>query len=244
MIADKIGHALRDNYPSEMIAGAKKFMKAHGFKFNGKEVTLDKVTECDILPKTTHSSPYVFDNFGNAVPLQERNEGFLHQRQEEPSTALAVHSTAFAPSDVLLPSSCYSSWPVVTPPVRSRPKNRRACDLTASLTTTAPSLQHFLSSRNEWNAVPAYDLFALGVPMDGRDIEQSLQALKDFTNGCGSEIEVGLKSLALEQSFRIDEDNEDDDEFINEINSLPLSGNDDNSLSDFLISCLQRAVDI
>jgi len=80
--------------------------------------------------------------------------------------------------------------------------------------------------------------------MDGREIEHSLQGLKDFTSGCGSEIEVGLKSLALEQSFRIDVDEDDDDDFINEINSLPLSGNDDNSLSDLLISCLERAVDM
>jgi hypothetical protein len=239
VIADKIGHALRDNYPAEMIVGAIKFMKVHGFKLEGREVTVDNGTECDILPNTVASTSCVFDSFGNAVPNQEGNEGFLHQRQEEHSTEVAVYGGAvFAQNDAS--SSFYSSLPVFAPPtMKAMPENRCAGNV-----FTAPSLQHVLSSRQEWNVGPAHNLFAFGVPMDGREIDYNLQELRDFNQGCGSEIEVGLSSFAsaLQLPTRIAD--EDDDDFINEINSLPLSIIDDTSVSNLLISCLQRAVDI
>jgi hypothetical protein len=241
VIADKIGHALRDNYPAEMIVGAKKFMKAHGFKLGGREVIVDNGTECDILSNTATSTPCVFDSFGNAVPNQEGNEGFLHQRQAEHSTELvAVYGGGpmFAQNDAS--SSFYSSLPVLAPPtMNARPENRCAGNV-----FTGPSLQHVLSSRQEWNVGPAHNLFAFGVPMDGREIDYNLQELRDFNQGCGSEIEVGLSSFAsaLQLPTRIAD--EDDDDFINEINSLPLSIIDDTSVSNLLISCLQRAVDI
>ena len=89
VICDKIGHALRDSYPLEAIVGAKEFMKAHGYKYNGKAVVVDSIFTGNSRPDpplaadtTTANSRFYFNNLDSkSITPQEENLNLGYRRK-------------------------------------------------------------------------------------------------------------------------------------------------------------------
>jgi hypothetical protein len=238
VICDKIGHALRDSYPLEAIVGAKEFMKAHGFKYNGKAVVVDSIFTGNSRPDhplaadtTTAKSRFYFNNLDSkSITPQEENLNLGYRRKTS-----MQHHTPLSPIQYLgrisvplegKPAYSAKPWPV-------NPKKEKVKEGIIK-NEYPPTTSNQQLATSAWNSskksgpvrpimMPPTE-FDSGVWLPDDDITRnpSTQNGSERVDRLIEPIKIAHGMQGTQQSAMQEPEEDSDETFMDSINSLPL----------------------